>query len=235
MSEVKTNKISPATGTAITLGDSGDVFSYGSGAGGLGGIASVQTFTSSGTWTKPTGVTKVMVEVQGAGGSGSGSPNTEDCQGGSGGGYAKKLLDVSSISSATITIGTGGAGVAGLTVNAGNAGGASSWADGTNTITGNGGGGGVLTHDTPTEGATATGGDVNIQGGDGGSRGHGWEFLGGDSFLGTGGYWKAQTRTLVARPPRGYGSGSGGSHQHSGTSYNSEDGAPGIIIVWEYK
>ena len=48
-SELKANKISPATGTATTLGDSGDVFSYGSGAGGLGGLASVQTFTTSGT------------------------------------------------------------------------------------------------------------------------------------------------------------------------------------------
>ncbi len=32
MSEVKTNKISPATGTAITLGDSGDTFTVPSGA-----------------------------------------------------------------------------------------------------------------------------------------------------------------------------------------------------------
>ena len=34
------------------------------------GLTSVQTFTSSGTWTRPTGITKVIVEVQGAGGSG---------------------------------------------------------------------------------------------------------------------------------------------------------------------
>jgi len=41
MSEVKTNKISPATGTAITLGDSGDTFTIPSGA----------TLTNSGTMT----------------------------------------------------------------------------------------------------------------------------------------------------------------------------------------
>ena len=34
------------------------------------GLTSVQTFTSSGTWTRPSGVTKVIVEVQGGGSSG---------------------------------------------------------------------------------------------------------------------------------------------------------------------
>ena len=34
------------------------------------GLKSVQTFTSSGTWTRPTGVTKVVVYVTGAGGGG---------------------------------------------------------------------------------------------------------------------------------------------------------------------
>ena len=32
MSEIKVNKVSPATGTAITLGDSGDTFTVPSGA-----------------------------------------------------------------------------------------------------------------------------------------------------------------------------------------------------------
>ena len=41
MSELKVNKISPATGTAFTLGDSGDTFTVPSGA----------TFTNSGTAT----------------------------------------------------------------------------------------------------------------------------------------------------------------------------------------
>ena len=50
MSEVKTNKISPATGTAITLGDSGDTFTIPSGA----------TLTNSGT---ATGFGKVLQVV----------------------------------------------------------------------------------------------------------------------------------------------------------------------------
>jgi len=239
-SEVKANKLSPATGTDVTLGDSGDTFTIPSGAtitnsgtasGFAGGLASVQTFTSSGTWTRPASITKVIMEVQAAGGSGSGSANPEDTQGGGGGGYAKKFLDVSSISTSTITVGAGGAGVAGSGTNAGNIGGASSWADGTNTITGNGGGAGETTNDTPTVGGTATNGDINIQGGDGLSRYNADEFTGGGSMLGFGGMGKSTSRTTVARPPRGYGAGSGGAYNTG----SSETGGAGIVIVWEYK
>ena len=196
------------------------------------GLTSVQTFTSSGTWTRPSGITKVLMEVQGAGGSGSGSVNGENAQGGGGGGYAKKFLNVSSISTATITVGTGGAGVVGSSgTNAGIIGGASSWADGTNTITGNGGGAGQTTNDTPTVGGTATNGDINIQGGDGLSRYNADQFTGGGSMLGFGGMGKTINKTTVARPPRGYGAGSGGAYNTG----SSETGGAGIVIVWEYK
>ena len=199
------------------------------------GFASVQTFTSSGTWTKPTGVTKVIMEVQGAGGSGSGSPNGEDCNGAGAGGYAKKLLDVSSISTATITVGAGGAGVVGAsgTINAGNDGGNSSWADGTNTITANGGNGGTISHYAGTAGGTATGGDVNIQGGAGmdGAVGVMW---GGNSVLGFGGQHKYVGRNASAQAPSGYGGGSGAVFNTSG-GYTSDAGGAGIVIVWEYK
>ena len=201
------------------------------------GLTSVQTFTTSATWTRPSGITKVIMEVQGAGGSGSNSPNTEQVQGGAAGGYAKKFLDVSSISTSTITVGAGGSAVTGSTssTSAGNDGGDSSWADGTNTITANGGDGGVTTNDQPTVGATATGGDINVQGGDGFSRYSGSMPIGGTSMMGFGGMPRMQTRTTVSRPPRGYGSGGGGAHAYSGTAYDSDAGAVGIVIVWEFK
>jgi len=120
MSEVKTDKLSPRTASGtVTLGTSGDTFTIpsgvtltnnGSSSGFDSGLASVQTFTSSGTWTKPSGVRLAMVEVQGAGGAATKSTTNGNRNGGGGGGYAKKLLDVSSISSATITVGSGGAG-----------------------------------------------------------------------------------------------------------------------------
>jgi len=245
--EIKSGPHSGATSYTITLPNtppsvSGQVLSattagVASWAAAESGLASVQTFTSSGTWTRPTGITKVIMEVQGAGGSGSNSPNTEQVQGGAAGGYAKKFLDVSSISTSTITVGAGGSAVTGSTssTSAGNDGGDSSWADGTNTITANGGDGGVTTNDQPTVGATATGGDINVQGGDGFSRYSGSMPIGGTSMMGFGGMPRMQTRTTVSRPPRGYGSGGGGAHAYSGTAYDSDAGAAGIVIVWEFK
>ena len=116
------------------------------------GLASVQKFTSSGTWTRPTGITKVIVEVQAAGG---GAGNSNSTWGGNGGGgsYVKQFIDVSSISTSTLVVGAAGAsGTSPAT------GGTSSWTDGTNTISclggaagtynvshGNGGLGGVAT------------------------------------------------------------------------------------------
>ncbi len=226
MSKITVDTVEPATGTSLTLGASGDTIALGSGAGGLGGIASVQTFTSSGTWTKPTGVTKVMVEVQGAGGGG--------CKGsshhiaGAGGGYAKKFLDVSSISTSTITIGTGGAGAAsGATANGGD-GGLSKWADGTNTITGNGGAGGTDANQY-SAGGTGVGGDFNITGQTGGANTH----VSGYSFLGKGGVPpNSADAPSAAKSGSGYG---GGGSAWTGYSIACGSGSNGIVIVTEYK
>lgn len=230
-SELKTNKISPATGTALTLGDSGDVFSYGSGAGGLGGIASVQVFTSSGTWTKPTGVTKVMVEVQGGGGGGSRNASiVERCIAGAAGGYAKKFLDVSSIGTSTITVGAAGTGAAN-SGDPGTVGGNSSWADGTNTIAGNASATAAAADDTKqvVVGGTATGGDINIPGQKGGASGFGWGPP--DSMMGKGGgYASASYFVAGENDATGYGAGGGGSGD-----YRGGNGSPGIVVVTEYK
>ena len=193
----------------------------------VSGLASVQVFTSDDTWTRPTGITKVIVEVQGAGGAGCKSQsNTTKGVGGGGGGYAKKFLDVSSISTSTITVGDGGAAQA-TNDTAGAAGEASSWADGTNTITGNGGPGGTFTAYGRVAGGTATGGDINMQGGSGIAGG--MSETAGDSFYGQGGYmkWTGQQTDDTAS---GYGSGGAGSYQ-----LTSGAGMPGIVIVTEYK
>ena len=60
------------SGGSVEIGKSGGSVTISSGASvtGFGGISGIQTFTSSGTWTKGAGVTKVIVEVQGAGGGG---------------------------------------------------------------------------------------------------------------------------------------------------------------------
>ena len=196
------------------------------------GLTSVQVITATSTWTKPADITKIIVEVQGAGGAGCKSQtNTTKATSGGGGGYAKKFLDVTNTTKATATIGSGGAA---QTTNdtAGAAGGLSKFEEHTGSggwtdVIGNGGNGGTFTAYGMVLGGTATGGDVNIPGGTG--TGGGMGEYGGDSMLGRAGgiMWTGQLTSNIAT---GYGSGGGGSYQ-----LTSGAGMNGIIIVWEYK
>lgn len=199
------------------------------------GIVGTSVFTASGTWTKATresalGVTikRVIVEVQGGGGGGSAdTAHAADLNSGAGGGYARKFLDVSSVSSATITVGTGGAGAQAADTAGGN-GGTSSWADGVNTnVVGNGGEGGPIgTTTIMAVGGTGTGGDVNIQG----QYGNFWSrAIGGSSFMGFGGSPMLGTG-LAAMNATGYG---GGGAPCNPSPYDAGDGSQGIVIVWE--
>ena len=148
-----------------------------------------QIFTADGTWTRPTGCTKVRVTVIGGGGGAGGNKTYAGYNGhvgingaGGGGGTSIKLLDVSSIASVTVTVGDGGAGGAASTLStpqAGSAGGTSSFGT---YATANGGGGGSpcgfpgnasASSDYPTlagfpgVGGTAADGDLNLKGEDG--------------------------------------------------------------------
>ena len=240
MSTINVNSIDKESGSTLTLGGSGTQVTVHASATTSGfpeaGFASVQTFTSSGTWTRPTGITKVIIEVQGGGGGGSCDNGAYYSHTGGGGGYARKFLDVSSISSATITVGAGGAGIA--SAGTPNAGGASSWADGTNTVTGNGGPRGnpnsSQTVNRSNAGGTATGGDINIQGGPSSSfYYHSGGF--GQSFLGVpgAGYDPIVEPPTSLKNATGYGAGGGGNGGNTGQ--NSGSGSDGIVIVWEYK
>ncbi len=244
-SEVKANKISPATGTDFTFGDSGDTFTIPSGvtltnngtASGFAepsGLSSVQTFTSSGTWTKPSGISKVIVEVQGAGGGGGYiSHGSNNGGAGGGGGYSKKLIDVSSISSATITVGSGGA-LGNSSSRTGVNGGDSVWSDSANTVTGGGGagggGGGSNTRYKGGNGGSASGGDFNIDGQAAAWSGA-YRDKGGNSFLGTGRLIDGPETYSAYVPATGYGGGGLGGDQSS----TQGGSANGIVIVWEYK
>jgi hypothetical protein len=74
-----------------------------------GGQIQSQLFTSSGSWTAPTGVTKVKAIVIGGGGGGA----RDSCGGGysgAGAGYAIGVYTVTPGTAYTVTVGTGGAG-----------------------------------------------------------------------------------------------------------------------------
>lgn len=215
-------------------------------------LKSFQTFTGDDTWNRTAGVTRVLIEVQGPGGGGGGAEATSAGEasagaGGGGGGYARKFLDVSSISSSNITVGSGGNGGSGN--NSGNSGGNSSWADGTNTVMANGGGGGGRNGTgsgnlagSGAGGGSASGGDINMPGGGSdfrlrlGEDNLGAASAGGDSVLGKGGAGEAGISGGSNGNNGGnYGGGGGGAFNGPGVGAKSGgDGADGVVIVWEF-
>lgn len=178
-----------------------------------GGFSNLQVFTSTGTWTIPSGITKCLVYCTGAGGGTTGINS-----GSGGGGAAGTAIKIYSLSGATasVTIGSGSAGAAG---------GNSSFSNNGVTITGNGGdanssGDGGLS-------GTASGGDINISGGDGGSRGSAaLGMYGGSSYWGGGGRGDGNSYTS-GQTNKAYGSGAGGSGNSATAS-----GTDGIVVIY---
>lgn len=139
------------------------------------GISS-QIFTSSGTFTIPSGITKLKVSVAGGGGGGTGQTSYFDGSGGfndpaTAGTFAgaaiKYLTGLTPSATLTITIGGGGsAGGSGGTSSTGGAGGTSSVASGTqaiSTISATGGGSSTFSAGifSGGGGGTSSGGDIS--------------------------------------------------------------------------
>jgi hypothetical protein len=133
---------------------------------------STQTFSASGTWTCPAGVTSATVQGWGGGGSGGGATgNPAAGGGGSGGAYTSATLTVVPGTVYTVTVGSGGTGSTGA-----GASGGSSWFSSSTTLLAVGGSGGALasTNSFTAAGASAVttgnvGGTTNFYGGAGGT------------------------------------------------------------------
>lgn len=213
-----------------------------------GRLVSVQKFTADGTWTKPTGIRKVLVESKGGGGGGAGgysgaSAGAGHGGGGGEGGYCKEFIDVSAVSTVTVTVGDGGAGGAKdtngsngenttfgsyHTAGGGEGGRASTFSVGANQIRGGAGG-------------TATGGDINLPGACG--LPPFFSYTGNPILSGAGG-GQGGGRALevndgvhvgVAGAANSGGGGSGGSSSYGGANGQAGGaGGSGYVVVWEF-
>jgi hypothetical protein len=182
----------------------------------------VQEFDASGTWTKPAGAVRVLVEGVAGGGEGgdaaaAASGANSKGSGGGGGEYRRVWFDASDLASTvTVTIGAGGTGGSGT----GNSGGNTSFGTaGAHMICNGGSGGG--------QAASSTAAGFGILGGAGGTGGSGGRgFAGGPGGNGMG------SATLGASGPggnAGNGWGGGGTGRSSGSAGNALAGIAGSL------
>jgi len=255
MSKINVNTWEPESGTAATLMATGDTVTVPSGASlvvASGATINITDATQTGfpsagfsKWTPvtasdttfdlQTGTTKVLLEVQGSGGSCGSNTGYEGGMGGAGA-YAGKLLtgmtgatDQLNITIGAVPVGNAAAGTTTSVAQAGTASfttvtcvGGANGTDGTGSVHGPGGAGGVA----PTTG------DLNRAGGDGMGGGN-TSNRGTSSMFGTGGIRKAASVPAgVGGNATGYGAGGG---RAFGASLAGGTGSGAVVIVWEFK
>jgi hypothetical protein len=195
-----------------------------------GALLSMTSYTSAGTftWYKPSGCTKIVVKVVGGGGGAAGY-----CESGGAGAYSERTIDVTSVSSVTVTVGAGG-GAVGYYAAAGD-GGTSSFGAYCS-ATGGYGSNRNWAH-TGGAGGTASNGDINLFGGSGtghgNSLGTGAPARGGDSHWGG----SAATNREAATGKNGTGApgtGGPGNRTNDGGAAGGTGNA-GAVMIWEYK
>lgn len=154
-----------------------------------------QVFTSTTTWTCPTGVTSIAVWCYGGGGGGGGSSGNAGNSGSGGGGGAFAFANVIVTPGTVYTITVGASGSGGIGIADGSAGG-DSWFSTTGTVLAKGGSGGLNRSGGAGNGGASAScvGTIVLSGGNGGTTGSGagggaagWQAAGGNASNATAG------------------------------------------------
>ena len=192
------------------------------------------TATGAGTWTVPTGVTKIKVTVIGGGGGGGSVIGAQQGGGGGGaGGYCEAYMTVTSGSVISYSVGAGGG--------AGTDGGASTFNGSAVSVAG--GGGGSISNVNGAGGAvTACPSGMGVVGFVGSNPSFAnWVYVGNsgaDTYkgYGTGGLFVVASinagGAVAGRNAQGYGAGGGGAvSQNNGGAASGGTGAGGMILI----
>jgi len=214
---------------------------------GVFGTGQVQVFGTSGSWTVPTGISRVRARVWGGGGSNYGS----------GGGFSlRAIYDLTGVTSVAVTVGapgvsgtsggtssfgsycsaTGGT-LAGSTVGAGS-GGDINYSGGSGNATSLAGGGvaSLFGNGGAAATTTSTNGFNGASGGGAATPAAGIYISGGNGFLGVGGFYTPVAATGNYPPSTGFlatfsidfiGTGGGGIHQYQGANGGGGGGGTG--------
>ncbi len=190
------------------------------------GVRSMQVWTSNGTWYKPSGVKTIMVTVTGAGGGGSGH-----CEAGGAGGTAQRQVDVTNVSSVSVTIGNPGGG----TSYSGCGGNGKSSSFGSYCTGGGGTGANCRQGRAGGVGGNGSGGSLNIYGG--GGNGHGSHYSygnhsSGQSYWGGGQPSSHQQDNYAHRHQSHAAWGAGGNGAKHGN--RGARGREGVVVVHEF-
>lgn len=217
---------------------------------GGGGLRSFQVFTSGSalTYTKPAGVTSILVELIGGGGGGGGLATTgaatyATSAGGGAGGYAR-LYIASAAATYTYTVGAGATATA-AGANTGNTGGTTTFGASLQATGGAGGVGGGATAAASSAsqqggtGGVGSNGNINVNG-SGGTPGF---LVSGVGFGGNGGasyFGNASPPIASSLGSSGgfngyaFGGGAGGGYATNSAATAGALGGAGAIIVWEF-
>ena len=215
----------PSGNVGKFLTNNGSSLSWGD-LSGNSGVKSMQVWTSNGTWNKPSGVKTIMVTVTGAGGGGSGY-----CESGGAGGTSQRQIDVTNVSSVSVTIGNPGGGT-----NYSGCGGSGNTSSFGSYCSGSGGlGANCQQQHAGGYGGNGSGGTLNIYGG--GGNGHGSNYAYGNHSSGASYFGGSQASSHGQanyshrhQSHAAWGSGGNGAkHSNRGAR-----GREGVVVVHEF-